>query len=237
MLCMQIASVALRVLTGRPTLSSVPGDSLEGINTTTLPDGALCWVTEVRSLYILSKASTETADGSDIVQPAAGGGRWRRYTSGIDVAFPDLRPGVAAAAPTAATVGPTYGWLLGAGDEVYVENPLASHGNTAQPILVVLAWAPTVAEAGKTVGWQIDVGFEKAGSIVSTIDYTDLVSVAVPATQYEYTRTIFSIPASSWAADPDSEEIHVRFQRKGTASDPSQPPGVHHVAVIQPLVS
>ncbi len=58
-------------------------DSLAAINTNPLPDGALCFVTEAEAIYQLRKASTATADGSNIVAPAEGGpGRWYFYGPG-----------------------------------------------------------------------------------------------------------------------------------------------------------
>ncbi len=51
-------------------------DSLESINTTTLDDGALCYVAAVRERFGLQKTSTAVPDGTTIIGPSAGPGRW-----------------------------------------------------------------------------------------------------------------------------------------------------------------
>lgn len=69
------SSVALRVMGSRDTLLG-PENSLEAINTFTLDDGALCYVAAVRERFGLQKTSTASPDGTTIIQPAAGPGRW-----------------------------------------------------------------------------------------------------------------------------------------------------------------
>lgn len=68
-------------LSPRLTLAGDPGASLVGINTTQLPDGALCWVSGELSDFRLFLASTAAADGIDVLQPSAGPGRWVRQQS------------------------------------------------------------------------------------------------------------------------------------------------------------
>lgn len=62
-----------QVATGDPT-----GNALENINTHVLGDGALCYVESGagQGLWQLQKASTDTPDGTTIVAPTAGPGRW-----------------------------------------------------------------------------------------------------------------------------------------------------------------
>lgn len=55
------------------------GDSaLAAYNTTLLADGAWAYVVEDKGIWFLDKLSTSTPDGSNVVQPAVGPGRWVR---------------------------------------------------------------------------------------------------------------------------------------------------------------
>lgn len=62
-----------QVATGDPA-----GDSLENLNTNVLGDGAICYVESGagQGEWQLQKASTDTPDGTTIVAPTAGPGRW-----------------------------------------------------------------------------------------------------------------------------------------------------------------
>lgn len=53
-----------------------PDDSLESINTTTLDDGSLCFVSETGQRFGLRRSSTLPPDGTVIIEPASGPGRW-----------------------------------------------------------------------------------------------------------------------------------------------------------------
>jgi hypothetical protein len=81
---MDISAVAYRLIGPRAVLSGSPvGDSLDNVNTSPLPDGAICWVVSELDLFVFRKRSSSLADGINIVAPAAGGpGRWFRYVSG-----------------------------------------------------------------------------------------------------------------------------------------------------------
>jgi len=70
---------ALRFLGTRATVvSGDPGDSLAGINTTTVMDGAICYVQENQTHYVFDKSSTLSPFtlSNTIVAPFAGPGRW-----------------------------------------------------------------------------------------------------------------------------------------------------------------
>jgi hypothetical protein len=74
---MQNADTALRLLTPRPTLLGTgDADSLQNVNTTELPNGALCWVVSNATLYRLDAASTAASAPDAVIVPAAGPGRW-----------------------------------------------------------------------------------------------------------------------------------------------------------------
>jgi hypothetical protein len=78
-----LSAVTLRILGPRATLLGAD-DALENIVTDILPDGALCWVTEAEAPYRLHKTSTVAANGTTIIEPSAGPGRWIRESGGSD---------------------------------------------------------------------------------------------------------------------------------------------------------
>ncbi len=69
------SSVALRTLGSRQTLLGAQ-NSLQSVNTWTLDDGARCYVTATHAEWQLHKDSTAAPDGSTIIAPASGPGRW-----------------------------------------------------------------------------------------------------------------------------------------------------------------
>ncbi len=89
------SAVAERLLGTRAVATGSPvGDSLENVNTTTLDNGARCYVTGGAGAgeWQWQFDATDTADGTTIVEPVAGGaGRW----------FKKSEPGVA---PTPAAI-------------------------------------------------------------------------------------------------------------------------------------
>lgn len=78
------------VATGAPASSS-----LENINTNVLGDGALCYVIggPGQGEWQLQKGSTNTPDGTTIVAPTAGPGRWfKKSSSGVGPIVPNSNP-------------------------------------------------------------------------------------------------------------------------------------------------
>lgn len=82
------SSVALRVMGPRATLLGGGGDALNGINTTTLPDGSLCYVTAPAKRFGLHRDSVLTPDGTTIIEPLVGPGRWIVEDSGGTITIP-----------------------------------------------------------------------------------------------------------------------------------------------------
>lgn len=77
----QRSSVALRILivgeAGYPSAPTDPGDSLAGINTAELPDGAQAYVIASNATYRLHKTSTQPGLGNGAFIPSANGvGVW-----------------------------------------------------------------------------------------------------------------------------------------------------------------
>lgn len=66
---------ALRILRPFATPTGA-GDTLQAQDTTGIPDGAVAQVVSNGQFYYLNKSSSATADGDNIIQPAAGTGRW-----------------------------------------------------------------------------------------------------------------------------------------------------------------
>lgn len=96
-------AVAFRVLGARAQLLGTgDSDALQNVNTTEFPDGALCWVQDQASFYVLHKNSTAAPSGTVIVQPGAGPGRWFQLVTGSgdeQIIVPNLAALAALAAP------------------------------------------------------------------------------------------------------------------------------------------
>jgi uncharacterized membrane protein len=86
----QRSSVALRTLivggVGAPFDAEDPDNSLAGLNTAILPDGAEAYVISTKSTYRLDKESSEVTVGDTFVQAEAGGGTWVKQDGGADFA-------------------------------------------------------------------------------------------------------------------------------------------------------
>jgi hypothetical protein len=71
---------ASMILSPCVTLTGDPSASVQGINTTTLADGALVYCEGSKTTFRLDKADAATApDGTSVIQPAAGPGRWKAF--------------------------------------------------------------------------------------------------------------------------------------------------------------
>ena len=73
----RLSSTPLRILGTRDGFLE-----LAAVNTTILKNGACVYVTSVRDFFVLLRDSTATADGSEIVAPVNGPGRWFRWNIG-----------------------------------------------------------------------------------------------------------------------------------------------------------
>ena len=79
------AAVDYRTLSPARTLTGASGDALQNRNPDPLPDGALCFVIDERSLYRLAKFSTTAISSPTVVATARGAGvagRWVLYALG-----------------------------------------------------------------------------------------------------------------------------------------------------------
>jgi len=67
---------SLLILSPRLTRTGDPAASVQGINTTTLADGALVYCEENKAEYQLDRTSAAVPDGNVVIAPVAGPGRW-----------------------------------------------------------------------------------------------------------------------------------------------------------------
>ncbi len=232
---MQHSSVWLRRLSARDTLSGAPGSSVAAINTTTLPDGAIVWVADKLSDYQLQRLGGLVVDGDKVIA-AAPVGQWVSLRTKTRVMFGSIRPSLASA-PVPIEAGPTLGYLMANTNMVYCELPFDSMIDRSRNLVLGIGWAPSASENNKTVTWRFDVGLMKAGKSLLIIDVTaDALNTAVPATVAEYAHTGIVLTPAQWATDPAFDEIHLRITRIATGADPVNPPGIHHIVFVQPLL-
>lgn len=74
------SSTPLRILGSRAkALGSGDSESLQNVDTTILPDGTVCWVTDTETLYVLDH---QAAGGGSNITPDSGPGIWTPVTGG-----------------------------------------------------------------------------------------------------------------------------------------------------------
>lgn len=223
--------------------SSSAATSLQGIDCTSLEDGACCFVREEPlgtpngGLYRYF-ASSARVPASPTVITANGGGQWLLESARSKMNLKAIEIGTGGTAPTSAEAGPTRGWLFAIGDLGYQEFGLEPNVDRSAAIILGFSWAPAGAEVGKVVSWQLDVCKAGVGKDISAIDTTkSLVDVAVGAVAAIYVHSAFTLTPAEWGgADAVVDELHVRLQRIASTTDPVSPPGVHHIICIQPLL-
>jgi hypothetical protein len=211
------AAVALRIII-RAEIGATPGDpqSLRNVNTTIFPDGGLCFVTSVRSLYQLDKGSSAVADNVLIVAPGSGPGRWIRLSQSSEAT--SLVEIVGTAANTATTSGSAdfvpvstaswafepagvpAGWVLvpGGGLLVYLGT---------QTVRALVTFTGSVDEAGET-GGLVWAGIAQNGDLVGV----DPATSFLPGTQGSTVAgagapTIFSVQRTVVLAPSDVLQI------------------------------
>ncbi len=166
-------------------------------------------------------------------------GRWARAVcSALDgflwVTMGQVRIGTGSP-PIVVEAGPTLGWLFALGNQAYTELVIQeSLVDRSKPLVVGVAWAPAVSEVGRTVGWTLDIGLERDGADVATIDLTQVQNVAVPAIAATYERTGFTLAPAEWDG-VGTDELHVRLTRSASGGVEPTLPGLHHVVLVQQL--
>lgn len=85
----QFFPTASMLLSPRVTLTSDPATSVQGINTYTLADGTLVYCIENGETFRLDRAdSTTPPDGTTVIKPTAGPGRWKLFVAMVPPALP-----------------------------------------------------------------------------------------------------------------------------------------------------
>jgi hypothetical protein len=145
-------------------------DSLESITTTTLPDGALCWVTDEEARYVLHRASSAAPSPPTVIAPAIGPGRWEidnavesaepfRGTYFVDPAFVGVHTGSESNPFTTIAAAFAAGVALGlAGGIVFIPPDVAVVENVVFPLL-----------GNWEIASQMQLGFNTAG-ITGNVD-------------------------------------------------------------------
>ncbi len=125
---MQIFPPALRIAQSVAAITGAD-DALTAINTNLMSPDAIVAVQANHSLYMLQKASTAVADGTNVVAPAQGGpGRWVKYGPGMSyLQAVNVNHGAIAPFSVGAASGTVLG-VLGSSTQVVVYNCLDSGG-------------------------------------------------------------------------------------------------------------
>jgi len=176
------SSIYERFLASRATVLAnvTPGDSLQGIITTELMDGALCYVKDVKATYRFDKASLVTASGFTVVLPngvdSSLPGRWvlieaqadqSYFTSGVE-----LRSAGFAASTGALTINqwaalPTGSsfYQANVGGDYFTINTttgVVSYAGPARPYLAQIMMSLQCATAEQ----DLEVGISLGGDLI-----------------------------------------------------------------------
>jgi len=148
------------LLGARETVDGDPSFSLTNLNTARLPNATLVWVIANSQLYYLDKESTATPNGSSVVEPSAGPGRWIAqdtaaaiggiFLGAAGVIGADGLAGAALVATLALEGGSAQFTLNGAGQLVYT-------GTKAIRVKVSALFSALLGAPG-TVSFSIEVG-------------------------------------------------------------------------------
>jgi hypothetical protein len=166
---MKTFPAALRLNTPVATLAGAD-DSLAAINTTDLPNGALCFVNENESLYELRKGSSATVDSPNIIAPTQGGeGRWFLYGAGAS-SFQNLAVSHAAIPPQSS-----------------VDSAVTMTGVTDSNDIVVANLTDSALPAGVAVG-----PIRITGANAATFRFTNATAVTVVAATVTFRAAVLS---------------------------------------------
>jgi hypothetical protein len=170
------APVAFRIWTPLDTIDGDPSYSLQGLNTEFFPDGAVVMVRGgVNALYELRKGSTAAADGSCVVQPGAGPGRWHRYPAAGGATLP--WPGSLSCGPL---VDGAFREVLPTGDPFSSSVTWYADNTKAIKLLEQLI-TRNAAQSPTQIQWLV---YNSSGVLVQTI--TDAITYSG---SFESTRT------------------------------------------------
>lgn len=194
----QRSAVALRFIIVAAVSSPVE-DSLAGLGTAELPQGAECFVTATRSVYRLDKPSTVTpiADGS--VVAAKNGGNWILFGGALDPRVTQA-VGTASLASSGAFAVVQNTWIgMPSGSGFYAPEPAASGSFTLATGTGILtyngpAWryrvTATATVASATSADNIELAISPTPTIIGGTTFQDTAgSIFVAATTGEQITT------------------------------------------------
>lgn len=161
------------------------GESLQNVNTTPLPNGALCFVNSESALFVLAKTSVQPEEVALVVAPGSGPGRWVRLVGSTALAGPMQLQATAAAAfavdgnfgqsssSTFALAGGSTGhpnWALTAAGGI------VTYSGPSRPFMLLLqgsfqvgnAGSPRVATAGISINDDLTGAIADSASALST---------------------------------------------------------------------
>lgn len=194
----QRASAALR-FTIVGAVSSPIEDSLEGLGTAELPQGALAFVTVTRASYHLDKPSTVTPTSDGAIVAAKNGGNWVLFDGPLDPRVTQA-VGTASLAGSAAFAVVQNTWTaLPSGSGFYAPEPAASGVfslNATTGVITYLGAAGryrvsiTVTVASANAADNVELAVSPSPTIIGTTTFQDTAgSIFVAATTGEQITT------------------------------------------------
>ena len=195
---MSNAATALRLLSPRGNvLGTGDGEALQNVDTTELPDGALCVVQGI-GIYLLDKTSPLTPVGTLVVQPSSGPGMW------IFVLANEPEPMVAGAHSALSIVSTGATVATSGGQSIWTVFPTTPYDGNFEPdvwsfnsitgvltnlgplrvyvITAFLSAAPSTAAAA-LIGLDIDINGDLVGTSNRTIETMEVLTGAATADQ------------------------------------------------------
>lgn len=172
------SSVQSRILGSRQTALG-SGDSLENIATETLDDGALCYVVASHLRFELHKDSTASPNGTTIIAPIAGPGRWIAGGGGAQGAQ-GSQGGTGGAGAQGAQGGAGAQGAQGASGGAGVTTPLTATlyvdaAFAGLPTGSISAPFPTIALA---IAYAVSHSLSDCQFLIAPGSYTDALNIA-----------------------------------------------------------
>lgn len=223
------ADIGLRVLSPRAVLLGT-GDAaaLQNLDTTELPDGALCWVSDQTSYYVLHRDSSASPSGTIVVAPASGPGRWIILGSGStsgELIVPNIAALAALPAPAngesafVLTVRSSFQFETGsalAADAITIVDAADASGQWLRTDVPSLSWAYQAAwflnattgndeNVGSTSGTALKTAAELSRRITTqTLHQTTTVTQSTDLPEFVNLNVTLANNDSKflWLADP-----------------------------------
>lgn len=117
------------------------------------------------------------------------------------------------------------------GDNLYLQWIPPVDFDPEQDLILNVDWFPTGSEAAKTITWVATVLVKSATltNILGSTGSVNAVDEPVPTVYGNSTQTALTIDSATFLTGKVVDDVHIRLERVATASDPTNPPAVHHV--------